>query len=97
MSLGAINGFSVRAVMPRSVALLADDAEVAELEAAAVADEDVERREVAVQQSARDAACRARARMPAISRRAARSAKRLPRAGQERAQVAVARVLEARQ
>ena len=34
------------------VALLPDDAEVAELEAAAVADEDVDRREVAVQQLA---------------------------------------------
>ena len=32
MSLGAIGGFLVRAVMPRRVALLADDAEVAELE-----------------------------------------------------------------
>ena len=41
------------------VALLADDAEVAELQAAAVADEHVQRREVAVQQSARGAACRA--------------------------------------
>ena len=78
-----------------AVALLPDDAEVAELEAAAVADEDVQRREVAVErlaavqlaehlEDARDLAARRRL-GPALRR-----------ARQERAQVAVPRVLERR-
>ena len=49
MSLGAMNAIQ----RPRSdaalVALLADDAEIAELQAAVVADEDVHRRQIAVQ------------------------------------------------
>ena len=93
MSLGAIIGLSASAVRPAPVALLAHEAEVAELQAAAVAHEDVHRREVAVQhlaavqlaehlQDARDLAP-GRALGPALAG-----------ALQERAQVAVARVLE---
>ena len=88
MSLGAVNAFMVRAVMPRRVALLPDDAEVAELQAPAVADEHVHRREVAVQQlaavqlaehleDARDLAPRRRLR-PRLGRRARRNALRSP-------------------
>ena len=52
MSLGAISGFSVRAGDAALVALLPDDAEVAELESGAVADEHVQRRQIAVEQLA---------------------------------------------
>ena len=52
MSLGAVSGFMRARGDAAPVALLPDDAEVAELEAPAVADEDVHRREVAVQQLA---------------------------------------------
>ena len=52
ISLGAVSAVMRPHGDAAAVALLADDAEVAELEAAVVADEDVHRREVAVQQLA---------------------------------------------
>ena len=75
MSLGAVSAFMRPRGDAAAVALLADDAEVAELERAAVADEHVQRREVAVQhlpamelaehlEDARDLAPRGRFRPP---------------------------------
>ena len=93
MSLGTISGVQGTRGHAAPIALLADDAEVAELQVLAVADEDVHRRQIAVQQLP---AMKLAQDLEDAGDLAPRHGLRpsTARAVQHRAQVAVARVLE---